>query len=173
MGRIPEVILGQIATQLVQALHFLHEEMSVIHLDLKPENILCTLTGDVKISDFGASSQLKQNSGGRLQSQGTLHYMSPERIDGREHFFDSDCWSLGVALLEAAVGHYPFVVSDAEKAELQFWDLRHRIVTQPWPAVLVEEAGLSEDFAHFIDACLQREPGVRASAEQLIGHAFI
>ena len=126
------MVLGPIAVKLVQALHFLHEEMRVIHLDVKPENILCSLAGDVKISDFGASRQLKQNSGWRLQVQGTLYYMSPERIDGREHFFDSDCWSLGVTLLEAAIGHYPFAVSDAEKKELIFWDLRHRIVAQPW-----------------------------------------
>ena len=166
------MILGPIAVKLVQALHFLHEEMRVIHLDVKPENILCSLAGDVKISDFGASRQLKQNSGGRLQVQGTLYYMSPERIDGREHFFDSDCWSLGVTLLEAAIGHYPFAVSDAEKKELIFWDLRHRIVAHPWQVVLTEEFGLSAKFVSFIDACLQLDRRMRASAEQLIGHAF-
>lgn len=82
MGRVPEPILAQMAHKLVDGLCYLHEEVNVIHLDLKPENVLCSLNGEVKISDFGTSSQNKNNADGRVSSQGTLQYMSPERIDG-------------------------------------------------------------------------------------------
>jgi len=35
-------------------------------------------------------------------------YMSPERINGDEYSFDSDMWSLGLTLVECALGRYPY-----------------------------------------------------------------
>jgi len=44
--------------------------------------------------------------------QGTQLYMSPERLRGEEHSFNSDIWSLGVTLAECAIGKFPFEVKD-------------------------------------------------------------
>ena len=51
------MILGPIAVKLVQALHFLHEEMRVIHLDVKPENIMLSENDELKLIDFGLSKR--------------------------------------------------------------------------------------------------------------------
>ena len=39
---------------------------------------------------------------------GTVTYMSPERISGSSYSFSSDIWSLGLTLLEAALGRFPY-----------------------------------------------------------------
>eukprot|EP00965_Chrysotila_dentata_P210591 6185983-Pleurochrysis_carterae.AAC.4 len=39
---------------------------------------------------------------------GTAAYMAPERIAGEEYSYESDVWSLGLSLLECALGRYPF-----------------------------------------------------------------
>lgn len=39
---------------------------------------------------------------------GTVTYMSPERIKGDEYSYDSDMWSLGLTLVECALGRYPY-----------------------------------------------------------------
>lgn len=40
--------------------------------------------------------------------QGTFTYMSPERIKGLEHTFNSDIWSIGVTVAQCALGYFPF-----------------------------------------------------------------
>ena len=39
---------------------------------------------------------------------GTVTYMSPERIRGERYSFDSDIWSLGLTVVEAAIGRFPY-----------------------------------------------------------------
>lgn len=39
---------------------------------------------------------------------GTVTYMSPERIRGEKYSFDSDIWSLGLTLVECAIGRFPY-----------------------------------------------------------------
>ncbi len=46
------------SAQVVQALHYLHTKLKVIHRDVKPSNILINENGDVKICDFGISGYL-------------------------------------------------------------------------------------------------------------------
>jgi mitogen-activated protein kinase kinase 1 len=43
-----------------------------------------------------------------MMQVGTVTYMSPERIKGDEYSFDSDIWSLGLTLVECALGRYPY-----------------------------------------------------------------
>lgn len=66
----------------MDALRYCHAK-NVIHRDLKPENILLGLKGDVKIADFGWSVHTPGSKRGTLC--GTLDYLPPEMIEGREH----------------------------------------------------------------------------------------
>lgn len=51
-------ILGKIAVAVVNALHYLHSNLHVIHRDVKPSNILINRKGEVKMCDFGISGYL-------------------------------------------------------------------------------------------------------------------
>lgn len=108
---IPEVILGLITLQLLKGLDYLHREQKVIHRDIKPANVLLSTSGAVKIADFGVSSNLRSPFDAVSKYTGTVLYMSPERIEDKSYYFDVDLWSLGILLVEAATGRYPYLDS--------------------------------------------------------------
>lgn len=77
---------------MADALKYLHSR-HVIHRDIKPENILVSMKGDLKIGDFGWSVHTPKNR--RKTLCGTLDYLPPEMVEGREHNEKVDLWSLG------------------------------------------------------------------------------
>ncbi len=81
----------------------------VIHRDLKPGNIFITRDGTVKIMDFGVARVLDgRDPAQRGTMVGTLLYIAPEQINGRETDFRSDIYTLGVSLFETVTGRLPF-----------------------------------------------------------------
>jgi tetratricopeptide (TPR) repeat protein/predicted Ser/Thr protein kinase len=97
-----------IAIQIAGGLSAAHGE-NVIHRDLKPANIMVTSRGRIEITDFGLA-KLKgvtklTKTGTTL---GTLPYMSPEQVQGKEVDHRSDIFSFGVVLYEMIAGRLPF-----------------------------------------------------------------
>jgi len=91
--------------QLSEALKYCHAK-HVIHRDIKPENLLLGLKGNLKIADFGWS--VHAPSSRRTTLCGTLDYLPPEMVEGKEHDEMVDIWSLGVLCYEFLVGEPPF-----------------------------------------------------------------
>jgi TolB-like protein/Tfp pilus assembly protein PilF len=94
--------------QMAAALAAAHEK-GVIHRDVKSANVMINDSGRVKMMDFGlalARGTTQITQAGTVM--GTLAYMSPEQIQGREVDARSDLWSLGVVLYEILVGALPF-----------------------------------------------------------------
>ena len=83
----------------------------VIHRDVKPSNILIDAHDRAVLADFGiAQSSLK--TGSFAPSLGTLRYMSPEQLDGKEALPQSDVYSLAVVLHEVLTGKPPYSSGD-------------------------------------------------------------
>jgi hypothetical protein len=109
------------ATQIASGLAAAHAK-GIVHRDLKPENIFITADGRVKILDFGLAKLRPQSpamsSGSDVQTQkaitdpgaimGTVGYMSPEQVRGREPDHRSDIFSFGVILYEMLSGQRAF-----------------------------------------------------------------
>ena len=97
-----------LAIQIGEGLHAAHES-GVTHRDMKPDNIMLTKRGTAKITDFGLA---KLRGVTRLTrtgtTLGTLRYMSPEQIQGKEVDQRSDVFSFGVVLYEMVTGNLPF-----------------------------------------------------------------
>ncbi|KAI9507245.1 kinase-like protein [Russula earlei] len=91
--------------QMADALSYLHSK-HVIHRDIKPENLLLAINGELKIGDFGWSVHAPSNR--RTTLCGTLDYLPPEMVEGREHNEKVDYWALGVLTYEFIVGSPPF-----------------------------------------------------------------
>ncbi|XP_063895034.1 dual specificity mitogen-activated protein kinase kinase dSOR1 [Helicoverpa armigera] len=111
-GRIPESILGTITSAVLKGLSYLRDKHAIMHRDVKPSNILVNSNGEIKICDFGVSGQLIDSMANSFV--GTRSYMSPERLQGTHYSVQSDIWSLGLSLVEMAIGMYPIPPPDAK-----------------------------------------------------------
>jgi predicted Ser/Thr protein kinase len=92
----------------LKAMQFAHQN-GIIHRDIKPSNIMLLNDGIVKVMDFGTA---KMSSGPQLTAAGmtlgTVVYMSPEQLMGRDLSPQADIYSLGVTLYELVTGRLPF-----------------------------------------------------------------
>lgn len=94
--------------KILEAMQPAHE-MGVMHRDVKPSNIMLTTWGTVKLMDFGIARVLgaaRQTREGALV--GTMEYIAPERIKGKEGGPAADIYSLGIVLYEMLAGRLPF-----------------------------------------------------------------
>ncbi|XP_076923715.1 mitogen-activated protein kinase kinase SIPKK-like [Bidens hawaiensis] len=167
---IPEPYLASISKQVLKGLWYLHHEKHIIHRDLKSSNLLINHRGEVKITDFGVSAILASTSGLANTQIGTYNYMSPERIIGGSYGYKSDIWSLGLVLLECATGQFPYTPPQGE-GWASFYELMETVVGQPPPHAPSDK--FSPQFCSFIEACVQKDPKDRASANELMSHPFI
>ncbi|KAF8939123.1 hypothetical protein BGZ58_010556 [Dissophora ornata] len=111
MVKFPEWQASKYIYELATALAYLHRK-HVIHRDIKPENLLLGTHGELKISDFGWSVHAPKSR--RTTICGTLDYLAPEMVEGRDHSNQVDLWSLGVLCYEFLVGTPPFEVLEED-----------------------------------------------------------
>ena len=114
---IPWQRMLAIAKSICSSLSEAHES-GIVHRDLKPENIFLEQrkgTADfVKVLDFGIAKIVSSDGAKSTQltangkTVGTLEYMSPEQLMGKELDGSSDIYSLGVVCYELMTGRLPF-----------------------------------------------------------------
>ncbi|KAF5743014.1 mitogen-activated protein kinase kinase 6 [Tripterygium wilfordii] len=168
---ILEPYLAVVCKQVLQGLVYLHNERHVIHRDIKPSNLLVNHKGEVKITDFGVSAVVASSMGQRDTFVGTYNYMSPERISGSTYDYSSDIWSLGLVILECAIGRFPYIQSEDQQGWPTFYELLEAIVENPPPSAPSDQ--FSPEFCSFISSCIQKEPRDRLSSLELLSHPFI
>lgn len=128
-GPIPAERAIPIMQGILKAFAYAHEE-GVVHRDIKPANILLTKNGKVKILDFGIAKMLS-DAGNKLTKagtqMGTVFYMSPEQVHGKEVDHRSDIYSLGVTFYQMLTGFSPYEGLTTE------FEVYSKIVNEPLP----------------------------------------
>jgi len=151
--------LAPLVQQLCAAVEYAHGE-GVIHPDLKPANVMLDSKGRVKLADFGIAAVVSDSVSrvsARSRSGGTLAYMSPQQLAGREPTAADDLYALGATLYELLSGRPPFYRGD----------LTHQVLNlpaQPLEERLLElgiDNPVPLQVAALIMACLAKDPALR------------
>lgn len=103
-GPLAENLIQFYAAQMVLALEYLHN-CCIVHRDVKPENILITITGYIKLVDFGFCKVIKTRT---WTICGTPEYLAPEVILTKGYTYSVDWWAFGVLIYEMCAGYPPF-----------------------------------------------------------------
>lgn len=105
-GALPPRLALALIDPVVQGLGAAHAA-GLIHRDVKPENVLIADDGRIKIGDFGlARAVTTSTSTGTLI--GTVGYLSPELVLGKQADARSDIYSVGIMLYEMLTGRQPY-----------------------------------------------------------------
>lgn len=166
-GPVRVDVLGKIAEAVLGGLSYLYSAHRIMHRDLKPSNILVNSRGQIKLCDFGVSSELEGSIAETFVGTGT--YMAPERIQGSPYTVKSDVWSVGLSIMELAIGKFPFSGSgdDDEPGGPQgILDLLQQIVLEPAPKLPKSDAfpSILEDM---VAKCLLKDPAERPTPKEL------
>jgi eukaryotic-like serine/threonine-protein kinase len=106
--QIPYEMVVPIFLQVLEGLHHAHKKR-IFHRDIKPSNLILTPDGTVKLMDFGIAKVAGEQRLTQVNRVvGTIEYMPPELIEGKEPSVASDIYAAGVTMYELLTGKLPF-----------------------------------------------------------------
>ena len=159
--------VAALGVQLTEGLSAAHDR-ALIHRDIKPANLMLTPAGRLKILDFGLAKLLPSSEGASdalTATQGvagTLPYMSPEHLRGKEVDARTDIWAAGAVLYELATGERPFRANTAAS-------LSDAILHDAPEPPRARNRALSVGLEAIILKCLQKDGAARYQSARELG----
>lgn len=164
-GPLPVDRALALAGDIAGALDAAHSK-GVVHRDLKPSNVMLTSAG-VKLLDFGLAKlrDLEREETVERSTQsldlteqgtvlGTIPYMAPEQVEGRDSDARTDIFALGVILYEMCAGRPPF--EERTRASLMV-----AILTKEPKPLSSLRGGVPASLDRIVQKCLAKDPNDR------------
>lgn len=164
-GPISEKHLSVLFREICIAVQAIHSQ-GIIHRDIKAANVLITMSGHVKLCDFGVAAVSNNNAQTKRQTiVGTPYWMAPEVIqEGQSYTNKADIWSLGITFYEMVTGNPPYSDQEAMRAMM--------LITSSRPPRL-EGPKYTPALKDLVALCLDEVPDARPGASELLKHRFI
>lgn len=157
IGVFPEDKAIPLMIQTLKAFAFAHNK-GIVHRDIKPANIMINHEAtQVKILDFGIAKMkddisMKTKSGAQI---GTVFYMSPEQVHGKELDARSDIYALGVTFYQMITGINPYQDLNTE------YEIYNKITKEDLPDPRQIYPGVSERMVNILRKALAKDPAHR------------
>ncbi|MGA7379983.1 MAG: serine/threonine-protein kinase, partial [Terriglobales bacterium] len=176
-GPVPARKATDYALQISRGLAAAHDQ-GITHRDLKPENVFLTKDGRIKILDFGLAklTQPEKTTSGAdtptlaLQTEpglvlGTVGYMSPEQVRGKNADPRSDIFSLGAILYEMVSGKRAFHGDTAA-------DTMSSILKAEPPPLTETQPNVAPGLARIVEHCLEKDAANRFQSARDVAFAL-
>ena len=106
---VPLVVAAHVVGEVLRGLGYAHElrdgeaSRTIVHRDVSPHNVLISVSGEVKISDFGVARLASEETSG-VHVRGKLRYMPPEQLRGESKHATVDLFAVGAVFQELLDG---------------------------------------------------------------------
>ena len=105
---LPAEFVVPVFIQALEGLQHAHRK-NIFHRDVKPSNLMITSDGTLKLMDFGIAKVAGEQKMTQVNKiVGTIEFMAPELIEGKDASVASDIYSMGATLYELVSGKLPF-----------------------------------------------------------------
>lgn len=154
--------------QILAGIDFAHRN-GIIHRDLKPSNIIVSSENTAKILDFGIAklSDTNKSMTKTGTKMGSLYYMSPEQVLGKEVDFRTDIYSLGVLFFEMLTKKIPYNTQTESDYELM-----NSILTEGIPNLDFYISGVSPTMNSIVQRACAKNPDDRFQTCAEFSNAF-
>jgi serine/threonine protein kinase len=108
-ARLSPTVVGYVFGEMLKGLGYAHnlhhegQQVGIVHRDISPHNVLVSVSGEVKIADFGVARLSTEETAG-VHIKGKLRYMAPEHLAGRSKSPKVDLFGAGAVLHELLTG---------------------------------------------------------------------
>ena len=154
---------------LADALDHAHR-LGVIHRDVKPSNVLIRRDGAVKLADLGIATSADTT---RITTSGTqlgsVAYMAPEQLEGKEASTATDVWGLGTVAFEVLGGRRARTATSP-------MGVVHQVANEPAPDLREVRPGTPPEAAEVLKQAMalppEERPGSAGELVDTLEHAF-
>jgi len=153
-GRLPLADCTRLAAEIAAGLSALHHH-DIVHRDVKPSNVMLDRQRSSALTDFGLARGHAYTVLTRPgQVLGTLDYIAPELIEGKEATPASDVYALGCLVYECVTGVTPF-------SDRGIFEVAVAHIEEEPPDPSERRSAVSDEFAWALLRALQKEPAER------------